>query len=127
MRWRYVSTRCRKVPPQEASGVAQWPTGEGRAVPCLGSGEGATGCEWHRWPKFSTESLCWGCDQPETPAQGSQAAGRSKHLLVCTAASEQPRGCSTTIVKLAGLVAMATRSWYQAPSHSTRPASASER
>lgn len=58
----------------EVSGTAQWPTGEGRAVTCLGSGKGATGCEWHRWPRFGTESQCWGCEQPEAAAQGSQAA-----------------------------------------------------
>lgn len=126
-RRRCISRRFRRVPPLAVSGIAQWPAGEGRAVPCLGSGEGAVGCERHSWPKFSIESLCWGCDQPEPPTPGSQAAERSERLLVCSAALEEPRGCSTTILKLAALVAMATRNWYQAQSHGTRPASTGER
>lgn len=56
-RRRYVSTCSRRDPAREGSGVAQWPTGEGRAVPCLGS---AMGCEGQRQPKFGIESLCQG-------------------------------------------------------------------
>lgn len=59
----------------EVSGVAQWPTGEGRAVTCLDRGKGAMGCEWHRWPRFGTESQCWGCERPELPALATKAAG----------------------------------------------------
>lgn len=71
---RHISTHFWRDPPLQVSGLAQWPTGEGRASTCLGNGKGAMGCEWHRWPRFGTESQCRGCEQPELAAQGSQAA-----------------------------------------------------
>lgn len=71
---RYISIHFWRDPPLEVSGIAQWPTGEGRTVTCLGSGKGAMSCEWYRWPRFGTERQCWGCEQREPAAQGSQAA-----------------------------------------------------
>lgn len=98
---RYISTRFWRDPPLEVSGVAQWPTGEGRAVTCLGCGKDAMGCKWHRWPRFGTESQCWGYEQPEPAAQGTQAAEGHTVLRV-----RSPRA-HTSVLMLPALVTKA--------------------
>lgn len=80
-RRRYVSTCSRRDPAREGSGVAQWPTGEGRAVPCLGS---AMGCEGQRQPKFGIESLCQGYagTRHGAPARSWPVPANVNHALV---------------------------------------------